>query len=83
MGGRFAYFLSSFLDITTVFLNTALGSHSVGPEVMMGDKNPKQLVVLGKTDDVIIPEYTLQVLEEHQANFEHHFVSINQVLFYL
>jgi hypothetical protein len=74
MGGRFAYFLSSFLDIPTVLFNPALGSHSVGPEVRMGDKKPKQLIVLGKTDDVIIPEYTLQVLDEHQANFEHHFV---------
>ena len=64
MGGYFAMALSSHTGIPVLVFNPAIHSRSIEIDGLgSGTEKLKGLVVLGKKDDVIVPDLTLQMLK--------------------
>jgi hypothetical protein len=59
MGGYFAYCLSTQLGIRTLLFNPAVHSRPIEPVVEIGDKPSNHLVILGRYDNVIKPEHSI------------------------
>ena len=77
MGGWFAYCISTMTGIPTVLFNPALHSRTemYDPVVQIGRKKAKHVIILGKNDDVINPNMTIEFLKTNNVNFEYHFES--------
>lgn len=60
MGGWFAYNLSTLTGIRSILFNPAVHSRSFDPNVRHGNIKSKQIIVLGKNDDVIDPNKTIE-----------------------
>jgi len=67
MGGWFAYCISTLTGIPTVLFNPAVQGRSFEPNVKMGSKSAKHTVVLGKKDNLIIPEKTVEWFDKNGA----------------
>ena len=64
MGGYFAMALSTHTGIPVLVFNPAIHSRSIEIDGLgSGTEKLKGLVVLGKKDDVIVPDLTLQMLK--------------------
>lgn len=59
MGGYFAYCLSTQLGVRTLLFNPAVHSRPIEPVVNLGDKESNHLIILGRYDDVIKPEQSV------------------------
>lgn len=64
MGGYFAYCLSTKLGIRTLLFNPAVHSRPVEPVVSMGDMSSNHLIVLGRKDDLIKPQPTVDFFKD-------------------
>lgn len=73
MGGYFAYCLSTITGIPTILFNPAVHSRSMEPAVQIGSIKANHTVILGKKDDVITPEGTLEWIKNNPGNFNVHF----------
>ncbi len=60
MGGWFAYCLSTHTGMPTVLFNPALHSRRIEPAVSLGNTTASHIVVLGRNDEIIKPEITLE-----------------------
>ena len=70
MGGYFAYELGKHFDIPVLLLNPALHSRTLEPKVdASGDKDPLVFLGVGKYDNVINYEKTLDILDDEAACF--------------
>ena len=65
MGGWFAYCISTLTGIPAILFNPAVHSRPVEPSVQIGGARAKHTVVLGKNDDVIDPEKTIEWFKEN------------------
>ena len=75
MGGWFAYCLSTITGIPTILFNPAVHSRSMEPVVQMGSLKANHTVILGKKDDLIKPEMTLEWIKNNPGNFKVQFES--------
>ncbi len=75
MGGWFAYCLSTITGIPTILFNPAVHSRSIEPNVQIGSLKASHTVILGKKDDLIKPEETLEWIKKNPGNFNVHFES--------
>jgi predicted esterase YcpF (UPF0227 family) len=74
MGGWFAYCISTLTGIPTLLFNPALQGRTIEPQVKMGKKEVKHVLILGEKDDIIKPEQTLTWIKHKGiGTFEHHF----------
>lgn len=73
MGGWFAYCLSTITGIPTILFNPAVHSRSMEPNVQMGSMKANHTVILGKKDDLISAEGTLEWIKKNPGNFNVHF----------
>ena len=73
MGGWFAYCLSTITGIPTILFNPAVHSRSMEPAVQIGSMKANHTVILGKKDDVITPEGTLEWIKNNPGNCNVHF----------
>ena len=73
MGGWFAYCLSTITGIPTILFNPAVHSRSMEPAVQIGSMLANHTVILGKKDDVITPEGTLEWIKKNPGNFKVNF----------
>lgn len=58
MGGWTAYALSTHTGIPTILFNPAMQGRSLEPNISIGNKGAKHIVILGKDDIVIDPKKT-------------------------
>ncbi len=65
MGGWFAYCLSSHTGIPTILFNPALHSRSIEPKVNFGESVAFHKVILGRNDEIIPPQMTLDWINRH------------------
>jgi hypothetical protein len=65
MGGWFAYCISTLTGIPTVLFNPALHSRPFEPNVKTGSRGAKHRIILGKNDDVIDPNKTVEWFKEN------------------
>ncbi len=68
MGGHVGLMLGNYYDIEVIAFNPAIHSRPIEPELnRLEAKTPtsnfQPLVILGKNDDVIDPEYTKEILQ--------------------
>ena len=68
MGGHVGLMLANYYNIEAVVFNPAIHSRPIDPELSrLEAKTPtsnfQPLVILGKNDDVIDPEYTKEILQ--------------------
>lgn len=78
MGGYLGYHLSNKFNVPSLLFNPSLEKNNiVKPEIIevVENRNILHTVVLGKNDDVVIPEQTIKLLENRRANFVHFFES--------
>jgi hypothetical protein len=75
MGGWFAYCLSTITGIPTILFNPAVHSRSMEPTVQIGSMKANHTVILGKKDELIKPEETLEWIKKNPGNFNVHFES--------
>ena len=68
MGGWFAYCISTLTGIPAVLFNPAVHSRPYEPAVKIGSNKAKQVVVLGKNDDVIDPAKTVEWFKTNGVN---------------
>ena len=73
MGGWFVYCLSTITGIPTILFNPAVHSRSMEPAVQIGSMKANHTVILGKKDDLINPEGTLEWIKKNPGNFNVHF----------
>jgi hypothetical protein len=73
MGGWFAYCLSTITGIPTILFNPAVHSRSMEPAVQIGSMKANHTVILGKKDELIKPEETLEWIKNNPGNFNVHF----------
>jgi len=75
MGGFLGFHLSNALNITSLLFNPALVTKSEFKPVVNAVNNTNVLhtIVLGRNDDVVLPEETLRFLEDKNVNFIHTF----------
>ena len=70
MGGYFAYEIGKHFDVPVVLLNPALHSRNFEPNVdILGDEDPLIYLIVGKNDDIINYEKTLNYLDENAGCF--------------
>lgn len=67
MGGWFAYCISSVTGIPTLLFNPAVQGRSFDPVVNIGSQSSQHTIILGKKDDVVIPEKTQEWLNENSV----------------
>ena len=73
MGGYFSYEIAKTLSIPALLFNPALHSRSFQPDTtgLSGNwNNPKMHIVFGKTDDVINPHRTLDLIDQKKMTWE-------------
>jgi hypothetical protein len=75
MGGWFAYCLSTITGIPTILFNPAVHSRSMEPAVQIGSMKANHTVILGKRDNLINPEGTIEWVKKNPGNFNIHFES--------
>ena len=70
MGGYFAYEIGKHFDVPVGLLNPALHSRNFEPNVdILGDEDPLVYLIVGKNDDIINYEKTLNYLDENANCF--------------
>jgi hypothetical protein len=77
MGGWFAYCISTLTGIPTLLFNPAVQGRSIEPAVRRRPDLSVHTLVLGKTDDIINPQKTIEWLKANEAglvelNWEFH-----------
>lgn len=72
MGGYFGYYLAGELNIPAILFNPALPYRTnVNPEVSNTNKHPNKVtIILGKNDNVIKSNDSLEWINKHQNNIE-------------
>lgn len=67
MGGYFAYWMGKKLGVDTILFNPALPYRTtIEPNVdKSGNKKAKHHIILGSNDDIILPEDTLEWLDNN------------------
>lgn len=75
MGGWFAYCLSTITGIPTILFNPAFHSRSMEPNVQIGSIHANHTVILGKKDELIVPEKTLEWIKNNPGHFKVNFES--------
>lgn len=78
MGGYLGFHLSNKFNIPSLLFNPSLEKNNiVKPEItdIVENSNILHTVILGKNDDVVIPEKTIKFLESKRVNFVHFFES--------
>lgn len=73
MGGWFAYCLSTITGIPTILFNPAVHSRSMEPVVQIGSMQANHTVILGRKDDLINPEETLEWIKKNPGHFKVNF----------
>lgn len=75
MGGHLGFHLGNKHDIPTLLFNPSLAPNEVDKPDVIEVENDSVLhtVVMGKNDDVVIPEKTLGFLKDKKVNFVHYF----------
>jgi len=75
MGGHVGLMLANYYKIETIVFNPAIHSRSIDPELnILEAKTPNSnfqpLIILGKNDDVIDPEYTKDILQYSRYSWD-------------
>jgi hypothetical protein len=65
MGGYFAYCISTITGIPTLIFNPAVQGRSMEPKVKYGNKRAIHTVVLGRKDDVIDPNKSIEWFDKN------------------
>ena len=75
MGGHLAFHLGNKYDIPTLLFNPSLAPNEIDKPDVREVENDIVLhtVVIGKNDDVVIPQKTLNFLKDRKVNFIHYF----------
>ena len=69
MGGWFAYCLSTHTGIPTILFNPAMHSRRIEPKVTLGDKTAAHRVILGRNDEVISPQMTMDWIGKNEPEY--------------
>lgn len=75
MGGHLAFHLSNKYNIPTLLFNPSLAPNEIDKPDVREVENDIVLhtVVIGKNDNVVIPQKTLSFLKDKKVNFVHYF----------
>jgi len=73
MGGWFAYCLSTLTGIPTIMFNPAVHSRSIEPSVKTGNFKSIHTVILGRSDNSINPDETLEWIKTKGGTFNVNF----------
>lgn len=77
MGGYMAYAISSQTGIPCIIFNPALHNRTIDIEFTIGEKSFNSLIILGKYDTLIRPEYTIKQLANQINEIEGKFVIVS------
>ena len=70
MGGYFAWFMGKYFETPVLLLNPALHSRNFEPNIdILGDEDPLIYLIVGKNDNIINYEKTLNYLDENANCF--------------
>lgn len=77
MGGHLGFHLSNQFNIPSLLFNPSLEKNSIEkPKVNeIENRNVLHTVILGESDDVVIPSDTIKYLKNKKSNFKHTFES--------
>ena len=64
MGGYFGFYLSAYCDIPALLFNPALHSMSINVPVRKATNRSRRIIVLGKYDDTIPPQKTIDFIKQ-------------------
>jgi len=70
MGGWFAYCLSTLTGIPTILFNPAMHGRTFEPNVKIGNISASHTIVLGRKDQLINPEETMEWIKTATGSFK-------------